>query len=86
MTEKVLTVFRTKASKEGKVVSDLVKNSDIGLDADCTQTVFIEEQPAIATFFRILVNPTIILFEEGEEQRRYEGLISLPSLREFVDN
>ena len=86
MTEKVLTVFRTKSSKEGKVASDLVRNSNLGLDADCIQTVYIEEQPAIATFFRILVSPTLILFEEGEEQRRYEGLISLPSLREFIAN
>lgn len=84
MTEKVLTIFRTKSSKDGKTVSDLIKNSDLGLDADCIQTVYIEEQPAIATFFRIVANPTIILFSNTEEQRRYEGLISLPSLREFI--
>ena len=86
MTEKVLTIFRTKSSKDGKIVSDLIKNSEIGIEQDCIQTVYIEEQPAIATFFRITANPTIILFSDTEEQRRYEGLISLPSLREFISN
>ena len=82
--EKVLTLFRTKSSKDGKTLSSLLKEHNVGVDQECIQTVYIEQEAAIATFFGIKVNPTILLFEEGEEIRRYEGIMSLPTLQEFV--
>jgi thioredoxin-like negative regulator of GroEL len=84
--EKVLTLFRTKSSKDGKVLSSLLIEHNVGLDKECIQTVYIEQEAAISTFFGIKVNPTILLFEEGEEVRRYEGVISLPTLQEFIAN
>jgi thioredoxin-like negative regulator of GroEL len=84
MSEKILTLFRTKSSKDGKILSSLLKESEVGLEQECIQTVYMEQNADITTFFGIKANPTILLFEQGEEVRRYEGLISLPSLREFI--
>lgn len=69
--EKVITIFRTKQCKQGKALREVLNHEDI--DQDCVQVVYINESPAIATFFGVTKSPTVLLFEEGEEIERYEG-------------
>jgi thioredoxin-like negative regulator of GroEL len=82
MTDKIATVFRTRNCKEGKKITEALRVADI--DQEQLQVVYIGEQPAIATFFRVLESPTVLLFEDGEETVRHEGKIPPKVILDFL--
>lgn len=71
MSERIVTIFRTKQCQTGKKLVEALQQEDI--DQEQMQVVYIDEQPDIATFFRIKVSPTVLLFSDGEETERHEG-------------
>ena len=84
MQDKITTIFRTRQCKISKALIEELNKSSINLEQ--IQVVYIQEQPDIATFFRIKASPTVLLFEDGEETERHGGEVPASVILDFLAN
>jgi thioredoxin-like negative regulator of GroEL len=84
MKDKIVTVFRTKQCKNGKSLTEAVRS--LPINQESIQVVYINEEPAISTFFRIIESPTVLMFEDGEEIVRHEGAVPPEIILTFLNN
>jgi thioredoxin-like negative regulator of GroEL len=85
MKEKVITIFHTEHCKQGNdLVSYLLSHQDI--DPEKVQVILINESPEMSTFFRVMESPTVLMFEDGEETVRYEGVVPPEFILAFLAN
>jgi thioredoxin-like negative regulator of GroEL len=82
MKDKIVTIFRTKQCRYGKQLTEAVRA--LPLNQESIQVVYINEEPDIATFFRIYESPTVLLFEDGEETVRHEGVVPVSFITAFL--
>lgn len=84
MKDKIITIFRTARCKESlKLLESIALYAQI--DKESIQEIVIKESPAIATFFRIVDSPTVLLFEDGEEIVRLENCKNNVMFKVIVD-
>jgi thioredoxin-like negative regulator of GroEL len=84
MKDKIVTIFRTKHCKNGKSLTETVRA--LPINQESIQVVYISEEPAIASFFRIIESPTVLMFEDGEETVRHEGVVPPEIILAFLNN
>jgi thioredoxin-like negative regulator of GroEL len=84
MKDKIVTIFRTKQCKNGKALTEAVRL--LPVDQESVQVVYVNEEPAIATFFRIIESPTVLMFEDGEETVRHEGAVPPEIILAFLNS
>lgn len=84
MSEKIVTIFRTKQCKQGKSLTSAVRA--LGVDQEAVQVVYMGDSPEISTFFRVYESPTILLFNHTEEVIRYTGRdATVDKVKRFMD-
>ena len=68
-----------------RMVSPIV--DEIGAEASHVKVgkVNIDEQPELAEAFRVMSIPTLILFKNGEEVKRFIGLQTKDTLKALLD-
>lgn len=81
---RVLVDFYTTWCQPCKTLAPILENLEATTSAVTFVKINIDEETLHANRNHVTSMPTLILFEDGYETKRYVGLMSVPALKEWL--